>query len=88
MLQFTIFYNENLWKDKFNIAIDTFEAFSLFDEKVLNIRGGRGYGVGHPYPVKSGPQVNQGLGSPGPYETDEETTEDEPVKISKAFKKE
>jgi hypothetical protein len=59
------------------------------DEKVLNVRGGRGYGVGHPYPVKSGPQVNQDLGSPGPYEDDEqEETEDEPVKISRAFKKE
>ena len=32
-----IFSNENLWKDKLNIAIDTFQAFSLFDEKVLNI---------------------------------------------------
>ena len=59
------------------------------DEKVLNVRGGRGYGVGHPYPVKSGPQVNQDLGSPGPYEDDEqEENEDEPVKISRAFKKE
>lgn len=59
------------------------------DEKVLNVRGGRGYGVGHPYPVKSGPQVNQDLGSPGPYEDDEqEEIEDEPVKISRAFKKE
>ena len=59
------------------------------DENVLNVRGGRGYGVGHPYPVKSGPQVSQDLGSPGPYEDDEqEENEDEPVKISKAFKKE
>ena len=58
------------------------------DEKVLNVRGGRGYGVGHPYPVKSGPPVNRDLGDPGPYEDDEEENESEPVKISKAFKKE
>ena len=59
------------------------------DENVLNVRGGRGYSVGHPYPVKSGPQVNQDLGSPGPYEDDEqEDNEEEPVKISRAFKKE
>ena len=59
------------------------------DENVLNVRGGRGYSVGHPYPVKSGPQVSQDLGSPGPYEDDEqEENEDEPVKISRAFKKE
>ena len=59
------------------------------DENVLNVRGGRGYGTGHPYPVKSGPQVNQDLGSPGPYEDDEEEdSETGTVKISKAFKKE
>ena len=59
------------------------------DENVLNVRGGRGYSVGHPYPVKSGPQVSQDLGSPGPYEyTEEEQDKEEPVKISKAFKKE
>ena len=58
------------------------------NENVLNVRGGRGYGVGHPYPVKSGPPVNQDLGSPGPYEADEEDKDkNEPVKISKAFKK-
>ena len=59
------------------------------DENVLNVRGGRGYSVGHPYPVKAGPPVSQDLGSPGPYEDNEqEENEDEPVKISKAFKKE
>ncbi len=58
------------------------------EDKVLKIRGGRGYGVGHPHPIKSGPQVNQSLGSPGPYEPDDLTIENEPVRISKAFKKE
>jgi hypothetical protein len=58
------------------------------DEKVLNVRGGKGYSVGHPYPVKSGPPVSQDLGDPGPYEDNEEDeNENEPVKISKAFKK-
>jgi len=55
------------------------------DEKVLNIRGGRGYGVGHPYPVKSAAPPGQSLGY---VENEEEETEFEPVKISKAFKKE
>lgn len=59
------------------------------DERVLNVRGGRGYSVGHPYPVKSGPPVSQDLGDPGPYEfNEEEQDENKPVKISKAFKKE
>ena len=59
------------------------------DDKVLNVRGGKGYGVGHPYPVKAGPPVNQDLGDPGPYEFDEDDEDDETtVKISKAFKKE
>ncbi len=59
------------------------------DENVLNVRGGRGYSVGHPYPVKSGPQVSQDLGTPSPYAEDEDDeNENELVKISKAFKKE
>ena len=59
------------------------------DENVLNVRGGRGYSAGHPYPIKSGPHVSQDLGSPGPYEDDEQDeNKDEPVKISRAFKKE
>ena len=38
------------------------------DDKVLNVRGGKGYSVGHPYPIKSVPTVSQNLGDPGPYE--------------------
>ena len=58
------------------------------NDNVLNVRGGRGYSVGPPSPVKAGPPVNQDLGSPGPYEFDDDDDKDEPVKISKAFKKE
>ena len=59
------------------------------DESVLNVRGGKGYSAGHPYPVKSGPPVNRDLGSPGPYEHEEkDEISKQPVKISKAFKKE
>ena len=59
------------------------------NDNVLNVRGGRGYSVGHPYPVKAGPPVNQHLGSPGPYEFDDDDDDkQQPVKISKAFKKE
>ena len=32
-----LFSNETLWRDQLNIAISTIQAFSLFDEKVLNI---------------------------------------------------
>ena len=59
------------------------------DESVVKVRGGTGYGVGHPYPSKSGPPVNSDLGDPGPYEfSEEEIEKDKPVNISKAFKKE
>jgi hypothetical protein len=58
------------------------------DDKVLNIRGGKGYSVGHPYPAKERAPVNRDLGDPGPYEPEEETEDESPVKISKAFKKE
>jgi hypothetical protein len=53
------------------------------DDRILNIRGGKGYGVGHPYPMKSSP-----LPVYGEVENLEQVeTQDEPVKISKAFKK-
>jgi len=58
------------------------------EDKVLNVRGAKGYSVGHPYPVKSSPPVSQDLGDPGPYEPDEDKEDESPVKISKAFKKE
>ena len=59
------------------------------DERIINVRGGKGYGVGHPYPANPPPQVNQSLGSPGPYDEDDEEKENKtPIKISKAFKKE
>lgn len=58
------------------------------DEKVLNVRGGKGYSTGHPYPAKPRTRVSQDLGSPGPYEYNEEDEdENKTVKISKAFKK-
>ena len=58
------------------------------DENILNVRGGRGYSVGHPYPTKSGPPVNQNLGNPGPYEEEDNTEQNQTgVKISRAFKR-
>ena len=58
------------------------------EDRILNIRGGKGYGTGHPYPNKK--EIKPALGSPGPYEPDEnkEKEENKPVQISKAFKKE
>jgi hypothetical protein len=54
----------------------------------LNVRGGRGYGVGHPYPK---PVHKPPLGK-SEYDDDEEQDNlgkkvDKPVKISRAFKK-
>jgi len=57
------------------------------DDRIMNIRGGKGYGTGHPYPNKQ--EIKPRLGDPGPYEFAEEEEENtEAVKISKAFKKE
>jgi hypothetical protein len=58
------------------------------DDRIMNIRGGKGYGTGHPYPNRKGPRPT--LGDPGPYEVDEkddDSAEQVPVQISKAFKK-
>ncbi len=57
------------------------------DDRIMNIRGGKGYGTGHPYPNKAGPKPT--LGDPGPYEIDEEDDNPNqgPVQVSKAFKK-
>ena len=57
------------------------------EDRILNIRGGKGYGTGHTYPNKK--EMKPALGSPGPYEPDENKKEEEkePVQISKAFKR-
>jgi len=52
------------------------------EEKILKVRGGRGYGVGHPI-LKTG-KVSTHLGPQGDDEKVQQ--EKEPVKISKAFK--
>ena len=61
------------------------------DDRIVNVRGGRGYGTGHTYPNEK--VIKPLLGDPGPYSDDEELEEpeevkQEPVKISRAFKKE
>jgi hypothetical protein len=56
------------------------------DDRILNVRGGKGYGTGHPYPNEQ--EKKPSLGDPGPYEFVEEEESTESVKISKAFKKE
>ena len=58
------------------------------DDRILNVRGGKGYGTGHTYPNKK--EIKPPLGDPGPYEFDGENVGNdyEPVVISKAFKKE
>ena len=54
------------------------------NEKNVHLRGGKGYGASHPYPVKSDP-----LPVYGEIVIDDQIEKEEkPVKISKAFKKE
>jgi hypothetical protein len=53
------------------------------ESKVLKVRGGRGYGAGHPVFYKAYPSPNL-----GPENKEEKVQQDKgPVKISKAFKK-
>ena len=52
------------------------------EDQILKVRGGKGYGVGHPI-LKTG-KVSTHL---GPQDEDENVQQEkEPVKISKAFK--
>jgi len=54
------------------------------DDRILNIGGAKGYGVSNPVPIKSSPLPTYGY-----VENEEQIeSEEEPVKISKAFKKE
>lgn len=52
---------------------------------IVSVRGGRGYGFGHPYPVKNSPRPTL-----GPVDDDENEEKmqqkKKPVKISKVFK--
>ena len=54
------------------------------NEKNVHLRGGKGYGASHPYPVKSEPLPIYGE----IVINDQVEKDEEPVKISKAFKKE
>jgi len=54
------------------------------NDNILKVRGGKGYGVGHPIYFKSYPTLNQYLGLQE--EEPEMQQEKNPVKISKAFK--
>jgi len=70
--------NENL--------IQTIKKLIKENDNILNIRGGRGYGVGHPYAVR---QIKPVLGDShyNQHEEEEEKNSDKTkVKISKAFK--
>ena len=53
------------------------------NEKNVHLRGGKGYGASHPYPVKSEPLPIYGE----IVINDQVEKDEEPVKISKAFKK-
>ena len=53
------------------------------DDKILNVRGGRGYSAGHPYPVRDKPRPIY-----GEVEIEQQVEkENKPIKVSKAFKK-
>jgi hypothetical protein len=52
-------------------------------QKVINVRGGRGYGVGHPH----APRQISGYGVIDPTEKAPEEYINKPVKVSRAFRK-
>jgi len=57
------------------------------NDNILNVRGGRGYGVGHPYAVR---QIKPVLGDSyyNQHEEEEDKKNDKrKVKVSKAFKR-
>lgn len=68
------------------MTLNDIKLLVIENDNILNMRGGRGYGVGHPYPVK---QVKSLLGK-SEYAEEEEPPAIEikkKVKISRAFKK-
>lgn len=68
------------------MTLNDIRKLVIENDNILNMRGGRGYGVGHPYPVK---QTKPLLGK-SEYADEEEPKEIEvkkKVKISRAFKK-
>jgi hypothetical protein len=53
------------------------------DERILNVRGGKGYSAGHPYPNKTESRPLLGYVE----NNDQIETNPLPIKISRAFKK-
>ena len=67
------------------IVLEKLLALLKENDNILNVRGGRGYGVGHPYQVK---KAKPTLGDQSHLEDEsEDETGADPVQISKAFKK-
>ena len=66
-------------------VIDIIKQLIKENDNILNVRGGRGYGVGHPYAVK---QIKPLLGNNDFEDTNDEDNKNvkSKVKISKAFK--
>ena len=57
----------------------------LRENNILNMRGVKGYGVGHPYPVKTPKQI---LGTIEDYnKSSNKKKKDKKIKISRAFLK-
>jgi len=66
------------------IVLEKLLALLRENDNILNVRGGRGYGVGHPYQVK---KIKPTLGDQSHLEEEsEDDTNSDPVQISKAFK--
>lgn len=67
------------------ILIDLIKKLIIENDNIINVRGGRGYGVGHPYPNKLPKPV---LGkSEFEKEKKDKKEKSKKVKISKAFKR-
>jgi hypothetical protein len=69
-----------------NRLIQMIKNIIIENDNILNVRGGRGYGVGHPYAVR---QIKPVLGDSHYNQHDEKDEENDngKVKISKAFKR-
>ena len=66
--------------------IDILMSLLKENDNNLNLRGGRGYSVGHPVPIKKRPRP--AYGEINQFEEEEEQNKKPmPVKISRAFKK-
>ena len=65
-----------------NLMIAILNEIEISNDKIINVRGGRGYGVGHPHSKRK--KVGYGIVSIDD-DTEQHNIKVEPVKVSKVF---